>query len=87
MADICEGHEAGVYNPDNQFCVTQCGSRYECAHKLQYPEIPTCDLVKELAKREGIQEIVVAPYQKFCAGRSGDIARGIGPVRIFVVVD
>lgn len=55
----------------------------------------TCDLVNELAKREGVQEIVIEPHRKFIiqTKNSDDAAFEYpsevktGPARILVVID
>lgn len=58
----------------------------------------TCELVEELAKREGVQEIIVPEpvdnYKVFCTqtqisnDRMGKcLEKGTGPVRILIVTD
>ena len=54
--------------------------------------VPTCDLVKELATREGVTEFIAGPQDRYhvrtktCDGVShADF--GLGPATILVVVD
>jgi hypothetical protein len=55
--------------------------------------VPTCDLVTELAKREGVKELVCnTPEDNYCAcvnnGKTGkSIIEDYGPARILVVID
>lgn len=58
---------------------------------MNLSQIPTCYLVNELVKREGVEEIVVGPDETFAAGIDSDDniitgGRG-GPARILVVID
>ena len=43
-------------------------------------EIKTCDLVDELAKREGVEKITAEPYQKRTVSAEG-------PAIIFIITD
>jgi hypothetical protein len=49
--------------------------------------IPTCELVEELINREGVEELLVEPYEFYsmevgCGGTHGE-----GPARILIVTD
>ena len=55
-------------------------------------KIPICDLTDELARREAVQEIVIAPDEDFVAANCGRNHENIlqeqsGPARILVVID
>ena len=51
-------------------------------------EIPTKELVEELAKREGVKEIIIQPYEWYqITGEKEQWKTGTGPARILVVVD
>lgn len=53
-------------------------------------EIKTCELVNELSKREGVQEIIVEPYENIeIITETKRQALGIaqGPARILVIWD
>jgi hypothetical protein len=59
---------------------------------MSLSEVLTCDLVNELAKREGVEEIVIAPDEDFVAANCGRDHENIlqergGPARILVVID
>ena len=43
-------------------------------------KVPTCELVEELAKRQGVHEIPVPPYKEVST-------KVQGPARILVVID
>ena len=55
-------------------------------------DIPTCDLVNELAKREGVREFVCGTpndmyHLDVCDGADVEHIVDIGPARILVVID
>jgi len=60
---------------------------------MNLSEIPTCYLVNELAKREGVEEILIGPDETYCVGRDDEAADtpptggNGGPARILVVID
>lgn|GEM_PF-3662257 len=62
----------------------------------QLKNIPTCELVEELAHREGVGEIQICEYEPFKIVSGGDIKSlgdlfgfdvDSGPARILVVID
>jgi hypothetical protein len=74
------------------------GESHTSLEPEEYPnpplyEIPVCDLVNELAKREGVTEITIGCDETYCVGRDDDGAdippTGLnpGPARILVVID
>lgn len=50
-------------------------------------ENSTAHLVEELAKRKGVQQICVKPYESYAIDLPGFKQSGTGPVILFVVVD
>lgn len=52
-------------------------------------EIPTCQLVEELASREGVEAYWVAPYEPFSILVSGQskVSDTTGPARLLYVYD
>ena len=52
-------------------------------------EIPTCQLVEELASREGVEEYTVDPHEPFAIQISGEnqAPHSSGPARILYVYD
>jgi hypothetical protein len=57
---------------------------------LNLQDIPTCDLVNELAKREGVINYSVdsgTPYDVVIGRPDGSEPMPYGPARILVVVD
>lgn len=54
---------------------------------MDLTKIATCDLVEELSKREGVEKLLVAPYEPFSV-RIGDKEQSeTGPVVIMVICD
>ncbi|WP_113671133.1 BC1881 family protein [Vallitalea guaymasensis] len=51
-------------------------------HKLE--EIATCELVEELIRREGVNEIILEPYEKLSSKVADPIE---GPARVLCVID
>jgi len=49
--------------------------------------IKTCDLLEEVIKREGVDEIIVKPYAEYKVAVDGKIIEGTGPAIILVVTD
>ena len=48
----------------------------------------TKELVEELAKREGVKEIIILPYEWYqVSGEKEQWDTGLGPARILVVID
>lgn len=63
----------------------------ECEQIEVTPErFPTCELVEELVKREGVAEIDIKPHQNYHIMNADDdtpFFTDTGPARILVVVD
>jgi hypothetical protein len=48
---------------------------------------PTCDMVDDLAAREGVTEYWVPPHQGYALIVGGKTLQDTGPVRILIVTD
>ena len=57
--------------------------------QLQYlKDIPTCYLVDELCKREGVKEVWIEPYERYAIiPERSDSVHDTGAARILVVID
>lgn len=53
----------------------------------KYPERSTCELSNELAKREGIEEIVIGPYEPYSITVAGVKREMSGPAIILINID
>lgn len=51
---------------------------------MNLKEVKTCDLVKELSKREGVEAIIIEPYQKVVLKTEPDET---GPMIILKIID
>lgn len=49
--------------------------------------VPTCELVDELKKREGVWATSVEPYEKYSISVGEEIIKDRGPVVIFRIWD
>lgn len=54
---------------------------------MNLEKIPTYKLVDELAKREGVREIVADPYSEYLIEVEGEKIYSLGPARILEVID
>jgi hypothetical protein len=52
-----------------------------------YPKLSTCKLSKELASREGVQEIVIGPYEPYKITVAGFERKMTGPAIILINID
>ena len=58
-------------------------------NSVNLKDIPTCQLVEELASREGVEEYCVAPYEPFSilVGGQSKASDTMGPARLLYVYD
>jgi hypothetical protein len=49
--------------------------------------VPTCTLVEELIKREGVEKITAEPYQKYSVDCATQNISDTGPAIILVITD
>ena len=60
----------------------------EATTKNMLSKIPTSVIVDALKEREGVKEIIIQPYEWYqITGEKEQWDHGLGPARIFVVVD
>ena len=93
---LCRNVTIGVKEARKEFLIRQDEREgREIAEEWKRREIQsflsmrtTKELVEELAKREGVKEIVVQPYEWYqVSGEKEQWDHGLGPARILVVVD
>ena len=54
---------------------------------MNLSEIATVDLVRELARREGVETVTVAPYEPYTVTAGGQTTQDTGPAVILLVTD
>ena len=54
---------------------------------MNLSEIATVDLVRELARREGVETVTVAPYEPYTVTAGGQTIQDSGPAVILLVTD
>lgn len=82
---------SGVYLPDHDEVERQV-AELNGQVPLNLKEVPTCNLVKELATREGVTEYVAGPQDRYLVRTKTDdgishVDFDLGPAVILVVVD
>jgi hypothetical protein len=80
LDDVFELVKEGIY-------LNTVACDYGSSQHKKLNNIPTCELVDELEKREGVEKVWVAPYEPY-AVRSGAYKRiDDGPACILIVID
>jgi hypothetical protein len=54
---------------------------------LDLSDVATCELCKELEKREGVTHVWINPYDKYIVDNNGWQITDLGPASIFIVID
>lgn len=54
---------------------------------LQLADVPTCELIMELEKRDGVQTMRVEPHEPYAVSRRNEGINEIGPAMVLIIID